>query len=58
MYLLADSERLHTRPVSIVYDWLSSVLSQTNQWLGSDLDLGADARQPFGQILARILLTS
>jgi DNA-binding transcriptional LysR family regulator len=58
MYLLADSERLHTRPVSIVYDWLSSILSQTNQWLGSDLDLGADARQPFGQMLARILLTS
>lgn len=57
MHLLADSERLRARPVHIVYDWLSTVLSQTNQWLKPDFDLGAGLQLPSEQTLARILLT-
>lgn len=57
MHLLADSERLNARPVRIVYDWLSTVLSQTNRWLGSEFDITAEDRQPFERTLARILLT-
>jgi len=57
MHLQADSERLNARPVRIVYDWLSTVLSQTNRWLGSEFDITVEDRQPFERTLARILLT-
>ena len=56
MYLLADSERLNSRPVRIVYDWLTSTLSQTNYWLGSNFSLNGDTRQPPGRVL-RVLLS-
>ena len=35
MYLLADSERLKSRPVRIVYNWLSTILGEDNQWLAA-----------------------
>lgn len=56
MYLMADSERLQSRPVRIVYDWLCSNLSQNNYWLGSNFSLNGDARQQAGRVL-RVLLS-
>jgi DNA-binding transcriptional LysR family regulator len=55
MYLLAETERLHSRPVRIVYDWLSSNLSQSNYWLGSDFSLDQNSRQQPGRILRALL---
>jgi hypothetical protein len=57
MYLLAETERLRSKPVRIVYEWLSAVLSQSNYWLTSDYSLSVDSRQPLAKTLARILLT-
>lgn len=57
MHLLVDSERLQTRPVRIVFDWLSTVLGQTSEWLGSDFSLNTEIKRPLGRTLARILLT-
>jgi DNA-binding transcriptional LysR family regulator len=56
MYLHADQERLKSRPVSIVYNWLSSVLGEKNHWLASQTKTGGDIRQAFGKTLVRILL--
>lgn len=55
MYLLADAERLHSRPVRIVYNWLCSNLSQSNYWLGSNFSLSGEARQPTGRALRALL---
>lgn len=46
MYLLAETERLNSRPVRIVHDWLSSNLGQNNTWLGPDLSLETNNHQP------------
>jgi DNA-binding transcriptional LysR family regulator len=55
MYLLAETERLQSRPVKIVYDWLSGVLSPETSWLSSDLTISSESRPLFGRRLARIL---
>jgi DNA-binding transcriptional LysR family regulator len=56
MYLLADSERLNSRPVRIVYDWLSVILGENDQWLAARPKITAEGSRPLGQILARVLL--
>jgi DNA-binding transcriptional LysR family regulator len=39
LYILALSERLHARPVRIVYDWLSEVFGPANPWFSKDFRL-------------------
>ncbi|WP_024881844.1 LysR family transcriptional regulator [Methylosinus sp. LW3] len=41
MYLIAVRQRLESRPVRLVFDWLSSVLGPTNPWFGEKLELNA-----------------
>jgi hypothetical protein len=40
LYLHADSERLNSKPVRVVYDWLSELFSKNNPWFGPELTLG------------------
>jgi DNA-binding transcriptional LysR family regulator len=56
MYLLADSERLKSRPVRIVYNWLSTILGENNQWLAARPKITGEWSKSFGQILSRSLL--
>lgn len=39
MYLLALNERLNSRPVRVVYDWLHSIFGDANPWFAHDLNL-------------------
>lgn len=39
MYLLALNERLKSRPVRVVYDWLQSIFGETNPWFAQELNL-------------------
>jgi DNA-binding transcriptional LysR family regulator len=56
MYLLAETERLQSRPVKIVYDWLSIVLSANSGWLSPEMTVSSEMQQLFGRRLSRILL--
>lgn len=40
IYIHALSERLRSKPVRVVFDWLADVFSSENLWFGSDLTLG------------------
>ena len=39
MYLLVLNERLNSRPVRVVHEWLQSIFGETNPWFARDLDL-------------------
>lgn len=39
MFIIAVAERLQSRPVRLVFDWLSSVLGPENPWFGKELML-------------------
>lgn len=39
MYLLALNERLKSRPVRVVFDWLQSIFGEANPWFARDLKL-------------------
>jgi DNA-binding transcriptional LysR family regulator len=39
MYLLALNERLNSRPVRVVHDWLQSIFGEANPWFARDLNL-------------------
>jgi DNA-binding transcriptional LysR family regulator len=41
LYLLADSDRLKSKPVRVVYDWLAELFGSRNPWFAADLTLGA-----------------
>lgn len=41
MLLIAVSERLRSRPVRVVFDWLSKTLGAENPWFGDDLNFNA-----------------
>ena len=56
MYLMAETERLQSRPVKIVYDWLSNVLSPNSGWLSPEMAVSSEIQQLFGRRLSRILL--
>ena len=55
LYLQASAERLQSRPVRIVYDWLKEILGAQNPWLGANLDLSDDPRQSLSATTRRIL---
>jgi DNA-binding transcriptional LysR family regulator len=55
LYLLADDERLKSRPVRIVYSWLITVLGEDNQWLATSPNVNGEWRQSFDQVLSRAL---
>ncbi len=40
LYLLGDSDRLNSKPVRVVYDWLSELFGLRNPWFAADLTLG------------------
>ncbi len=42
LFLSAQSERLQSKPVRIVYDYIASVLSETRPWLSKTMNLKAD----------------
>jgi DNA-binding transcriptional LysR family regulator len=39
LYILAQTERLTSRPVRLVYDWLAAVFDPGNPWFAPDLNL-------------------
>ena len=39
LYLIALTDRLNTRPVRLVFDWLSEVLGSNNPWFGDEFRL-------------------
>ena len=41
LYLLAESDRLNSKPVRVVYDWLAELFGTRNPWFAADLTLGA-----------------
>ena len=40
LYLLAESDRLNSKPVRVVYDWLAELFGLRNPWFAADLTLG------------------
>jgi DNA-binding transcriptional LysR family regulator len=38
LYLHADSERLNSKPVRAVYDWLAELFDTRDPWFGPDLN--------------------
>ena len=40
LYLLAESDRLNSKPVRVVYDWLAELFGTRNPWFAADLNLG------------------
>jgi hypothetical protein len=55
LYLTALKERVHSKPVRIVYDFMTSVLGVGNPWLADEVDLAVqdidyvnDAQIPSG----------
>ncbi len=45
MFIVAVAERLQSRPVRLVFDWLSSSLGPENPWFGKDLAFNAPPSQ-------------
>jgi DNA-binding transcriptional LysR family regulator len=56
MYLLALNERLNSRPVRVVYDWLQSIFGETNPWFAHDLNLHDLPRTVLWDLTAETLL--
>jgi len=44
LYLHADSERLNSKPVRAVNDWLAELFSMRNPWFGPELSLGTSSK--------------
>jgi len=40
LFLLADSDRLNSRPVRVAHDWLSELFGTRNPWFGPELAAG------------------
>lgn len=57
MYLMVETERLQSRPVRIVYDWLCTVFSQANYWLSSEFSPDGRMQPGFDKTLSRALLS-
>jgi DNA-binding transcriptional LysR family regulator len=55
LFLSAESERLSSKPVRVVFDWLCSILSDSNYWLGPDFSFNVDSHQPAGRTLRALL---
>jgi DNA-binding transcriptional LysR family regulator len=53
--LLALTERLQSRPVRLVYDWLAEVFSPGNGWFGPDLDLGQLPKSTLEPVVQSVL---
>jgi DNA-binding transcriptional LysR family regulator len=53
MLIIAVSERLQSRPVRLVFDWLSSSLGPQNPWFGKELRLNAPP-SPYDQGFRRL----
>jgi DNA-binding transcriptional LysR family regulator len=56
MYLLALNERLNSRPVRVVFEWLQSIFGETNPWFARDLDLKSLPRSVLWDSAAEKLL--
>ncbi|MDE2183967.1 MAG: LysR family transcriptional regulator [Alphaproteobacteria bacterium] len=55
LHLLVESERLASRPVRIVYDWLAEVFGSENPWFAKDLRLEALPRDALASRTAALL---
>jgi hypothetical protein len=54
LYLTALTERLQSKPVQIVYDFVLSLLSVNNPWFAKELILNADRDSPFSDGYLRL----
>jgi len=55
IHILVLSERLQSRPVRLVFDWLSEVFGPSNPWFGPELNLRSLPRKALSQTMAKIL---
>jgi DNA-binding transcriptional LysR family regulator len=55
LHVSAPGERLNTKAVRIVYDWLSELFGETVPWFRPDLDLEILPRDALSPILNRLL---
>jgi DNA-binding transcriptional LysR family regulator len=55
MYALALTERMNTKPVRVVFDWLSEIFNASVPWFGPDLRLDQLPREYLAPIAARLI---
>jgi hypothetical protein len=54
LYLTVLTERLHSKPVQIVYDFVLSLLSSDNPWFAKELILDGGRDSPFSDGYLRL----
>lgn len=55
IYIIALTERLQSRPVRLVFDWLATVFGPEVPWFGSDLRLDCPAPSPLTDVIGQSL---
>ncbi len=55
IHIRALSERLQSRPVRLVFDWLSVLFGEANPWFGAELNLRSLPRQSLSQTMSKLL---
>jgi len=54
IHILAQTERLASRPVRLVYDWLSIIFGPTNPWFAPDLNLRSLPLDSLSETMAKL----
>ena len=55
IHVLAQTERLASRPVRLVYDWLSTVFGPANPWFAPELNLQSLRRDSLSKTMAQLI---
>jgi DNA-binding transcriptional LysR family regulator len=55
IHILVQTERLASRPVRLVYDWLSTVFGPANPWFAPDLNLRSLPRDALSETMANLI---
>lgn len=58
IHVIALTERLTSRPVRLVYDWLSTVFGPSNPWFAPDLNLRALPKDSLSETMAQLIAGS
>lgn len=54
IHIIAQTERLASRPVRLVYDWLSTVFGPGNPWFAPDLNLRSLPRDSLSETISQL----
>ncbi len=55
IHIIAQSQRLESRPVRLVYDWLSVVFGPANSWFAPDLNLRSLPVDTLSETMSRLI---